>query len=1049
MPTWTKEQKQAIDCEGTNILVSAGAGSGKTAVLTERVIRKLKSGIHINELLVLTFTKAAAFEMKERIRSSIEKDPALKEELEWIDGAYITTFDSFALSIVKKYHYLKNITPNVKIAESTLVSLEKKKLLDTIIDSYYEKEDEKFLDLIRTFCTKDDQMIKDAILNMNDKLEMKYDKVSYLENYVATFFHPAKIEADIQKYVEIISLKQEEIKDLLQELKHEVDGDFYETVKEKIDTLIDAKTYDEIKTSLNEISLPRMPKNTSPNASNLKKEIGEVIKEIEELCPYQNEEEIKESIDKTKPYVEILIDILLVLDRQIKDFKEREDLFEFTDIAKLAIQLLEEHSEAQDEVKNTFQEILVDEYQDTSDLQETFISLIQKNNVYMVGDIKQSIYRFRNANPYLFKEKYETYQRNIGGIKIDLNKNFRSREEVLEDINLLFCPLMDQILGGADYKSTHQMIFGNQVYKEKGQKEDDSHMDVLCYTKEKDSLYTKEEMEMFIIAQDIKRKVEEKYLVLDKKTNTLRPVMYQDFVILMDRSTYFEQYKKVFEYQNIPLTIEKEESVKTESDILTLKNMIHLILEIKNDRYEEAFRYAYMSVARSFLIEEKDQNIYHDVTTNQFKNSTLFQKAKEIAEEIEDLTITTLLDRIVDSFSYYECLIKLGSIESAIVRLDYLYNLGKSLEENGYTIATFVTYLDDLFEKGIDLKFQATKESSNSCKMMTIHKSKGLEFPICYFSGLYLKFNMSDIKEWFLYDEKIGFLTPYMKEGISKTIYQALLKDRYTKEEVSEKIRLFYVALTRAKEKMIFLFPKQKEEQELKLDKNGMVKNHIRNKYQSFQTMLQSIEEIITPYKKEIDLSTLPLSKDYLQVKKTNIKEKVGTTNTSFQVTELNPVTKEEQEASFSKKVTSLITKEEEQNINFGREIHRILEEMEWTKSEVDKLDVSPFIKQKLKAFMDQDLIKNHLQANIIREYEFYEEEEDTSYHGIIDLMLEEKEEIIIIDYKLKQIDDENYKRQLRGYQNYIEKKTNKKTSIYLYSIIEEQFQELTFTTVS
>lgn len=1049
MPTWTKEQKQAIDCEGTNIIVSAGAGSGKTAVLTERVIRKLKSGIHINELLVLTFTKAAAFEMKERIRSSIEKDPALKEELEWIDGAYITTFDSFALSIVKKYHYLKNITPNVKIAESTLVSLEKKKLLDTIIDAYYEKEDEKFLDLIRTFCTKDDQMIKDAILNMNDKLEMKYDKVSYLENYVATFFHPSKIEADIQKYVEIISLKQEEIKDLLQELKHEVDGDFYETVKEKIDTLIDAKTYDEIKTSLNEISLPRMPKNTSPNASNLKKEIGEVIKEIEELCPYQNEEEIKESIDKTKPYVEVLIDILLVLDRQIKDFKEREDLFEFTDIAKLAIQLLEEHSEAQDEVKNTFQEILVDEYQDTSDLQETFISLIQKNNVYMVGDIKQSIYRFRNANPYLFKEKYETYQRNIGGIKIDLNKNFRSREEVLEDINLLFCPLMDQILGGADYKSTHQMIFGNQVYKEKGQKEDDSHMDVLCYTKEKDSLYTKEEMEMFIIAQDIKRKVEEKYLVLDKKTNTLRPVMYQDFVILMDRSTYFEQYKKVFEYQNIPLTIEKEESVKTESDILTLKNMIHLILEIKNDRYEEAFRYAYMSVARSFLIEEKDQNIYHDVTTNQFKNSTLFQKAKEIAEEIEDLTITTLLDRIVDSFSYYECLIKLGSIESAIVRLDYLYNLGKSLEENGYTIATFVTYLDDLFEKGIDLKFQATKESSNSCKMMTIHKSKGLEFPICYFSGLYLKFNMSDIKEWFLYDEKIGFLTPYLKEGISKTIYQALLKDRYTKEEVSEKIRLFYVALTRAKEKMIFLFPKQKEEQELKLDKNGMVKNHIRNKYQSFQTMLQSIEEIITPYKKEIDLSTLPLSKDYLQVKKTNIKEKVGTTNTSFQVTELNPVTKEEQEASFSKKVTSLITKEEEQNINFGREIHRILEEMEWTKSEVDKLDVSPFIKQKLKAFMDQDLIKNHLQANIIREYEFYEEEEDTSYHGIIDLMLEEKEKIIIIDYKLKQIDDENYKRQLRGYRNYIEKKTNKKTSIYLYSIIEEQFQELTFTNVS
>lgn len=181
MPTWTKEQQHAIDYEGTNTIVSAGAGSGKTAVLTERVTRKLKSGIHINELLVLTFTKAAAFEMKERIRSSIEKDPTLKEELDLIDGAYITTFDSFALSIVKKYHYLKNITPNVKIAEAPLIALKKKKLLDDIFDTYYEKEEEKFLSLIRTFCTKDDQTIKEAVLKMNDKLEMKYDKVTYLK----------------------------------------------------------------------------------------------------------------------------------------------------------------------------------------------------------------------------------------------------------------------------------------------------------------------------------------------------------------------------------------------------------------------------------------------------------------------------------------------------------------------------------------------------------------------------------------------------------------------------------------------------------------------------------------------------------------------------------------------------------------------------------------------------------------------------------------------------------------------------------------------------
>jgi len=1042
MPTWTKEQQHAIDYEGTNTIVSAGAGSGKTAVLTERVTRKLKSGIHINELLVLTFTKAAAFEMKERIRSSIEKDPTLKEELDLIDGAYITTFDSFALSIVKKYHYLKNITPNVKIAESPLIALKKKKILDDIFDTYYEKEEEKFLSLIRTFCTKDDQTIKEAVLKMNDKLEMKYDKVTYLKTYVERAFDPAKIDEDIKKYVEILLTKQEEIKDLLDQIELDVDGDFYSTLESTVTNFLNAKTYNEIKTSLQEISLPRMPKNSSMIASNLKKEIGAQIKEIEALCPYQNEEEIKEAIEKTRPYIEVLIEILLVFDAQIKALKEQEDLFEFTDIAKLAIELLEENEKEREEVKNTFQEILVDEYQDTSDLQETFISLIQKNNVYMVGDIKQSIYRFRNANPYLFKEKYEKYQQNDGGIKIDLNKNFRSREEVLDDINLLFCPLMDQTLGGADYKRTHQMIFGNKVYTMEGKKEEDSHMEFLTYTKEKDFPYTKEEIEMFLIAEDIKQKIANKYLVLDKKTNKLRPVTYQDFVILMDRATYFEQYKKVFEYKNIPLSIEKEESIQTESDILTLKNLIHLIQEIQKNHYEEEFRYAYMSVARSFLIEEKDNQIYHDLKNNQFKNSTLFQKAKRITDELESLTITKLLDKIIEEFAYYDHLIKIGSIESAMIRLDYLYNLGKSLEESGYTISTFIAYLDEIFDKGIDLKFQATKESSNSCKMMTIHKSKGLEFPICYFSGLYLKFNMRDIKEWFLYDEKIGFLSPYFKEGMRKTIYQELLKEKYKEEEISEKIRLFYVALTRAKEKMIFVLPSQNEE-EMNIDDRGVVKNHIRKKYNSFQSMLQSIEEIITPYKKEIDLTKLSLSKDYLQVKKTNIKEKVGISNITFQVEELNPTIKEEKETSFSKKVTSLITSSEEENIKFGRDIHNILEKIEWNDEEIKKLDISPFIKQKLKAFINQDLIKKHKSANIIKEYEFDIEEQDTSYHGIIDLMLEEQEEIIIIDYKLKQVKDENYVKQLKGYQNYIEKKTGKNTSIYLYSILDEQFQKL------
>ena len=188
MRTWTEEQKEAIYKSGTNIIVSAGAGSGKTAVLTERVIEKLKSGIHINELLILTFTKAAAGEMKERIRKEISELPSLKEELDLIDSAYITTFDSFSLSVLKKYHYAINVTNSVNISDSSIIILEKKRIIDEIFLEYYLSEDENFSKLIYDFCVKDDKKIKDSIIKIGDKLELKIDKEKYLDSYVSNFF---------------------------------------------------------------------------------------------------------------------------------------------------------------------------------------------------------------------------------------------------------------------------------------------------------------------------------------------------------------------------------------------------------------------------------------------------------------------------------------------------------------------------------------------------------------------------------------------------------------------------------------------------------------------------------------------------------------------------------------------------------------------------------------------------------------------------------------------------------------------------------------------
>lgn len=223
---------------------------------------------------------------------------------------------------------------------------------------------------------------------------------------------------------------------------------------------------------------------------------------------------MKELYLSTKPYIKAIISIIKELDLKITSFKKAKNSYEFTDIAKMAIKVVDENITVKEELKNYYQEIMVDEYQDTSDLQELFISAISNNNVYMVGDIKQSIYRFRNANPLIFKEKYEGYAKEVGGLKIDLLKNFRSRGEVLDDINLLFNKVMTSSIGGADYQVSHQMVFGNTTYDQEGKNDVSNHMEIYNYSID-DKTYSNALKEIFIIANDIKTKVSQSYPVFD------------------------------------------------------------------------------------------------------------------------------------------------------------------------------------------------------------------------------------------------------------------------------------------------------------------------------------------------------------------------------------------------------------------------------------------------------------------------------------------------------------------------------------------------------
>ena len=1037
MPNWTKEQQDAINLDGMNLIVSAGAGSGKTAVLTERVIRKLESGVGIDKLLILTFTNLAAAEMKIRIRKEIKKRIELSEELKKIDSSFITTFDSYSLSLVKKYHYLLNVKKNVDIIESNLLKIKTMEYLDEIMEEEYLNKCDDFTKLINDFCVKDDSEIKKTILDINESLNMKYDKDSYLNNYVSNFYNDDFINNNVNRYLDLINNVIKEIDHNLTKISNYIDTDYYNKLSEIVLPIINSNGYDEIKNGLNFDKLPNLPRGSSDEAKTYKELINGSIKYLRELTKY-NFNELKETILLTRSYIESIIRIIKKLDNKITSYKYENDLYDFVDICKMAIKLVKENDNIRDEIKKSFNEIMVDEYQDTSDLQEEFIKLISNNNVYVVGDIKQSIYRFRNANPDIFREKYNNYDKGINGKKIDLLKNFRSRKEVLNNINLIFNFVMNELIGGAEYTLSHQMIPGNISYDNEG-KRDNNNLDIKTYEYDKELGFTKEEIESFIIANDILDKVNNHYQVFDKDLNRLRDVTYSDFSILIDRSTSFVTFKKVFLYKQIPLSIYKDETLNNSSLFLVIRNIFKLINLVYEKINNKEIEYCYLSIGRSFLYEYSDDELFNVIVNNDYNSTDIFKKINKIINGISSKSISNILNEIIIEFDIYNKLRKVNDLLNSYVEIEYLYNLSNNLNKMGYTFKDFDLYLDSILNSENEIKYSVNKEDGLSVKIMTIHASKGLEYPICYFPGLYKTFNDRDIKSRIIFNNLLGIISPYYDEGLDNTFYKELLKNNYYKDEIGEKIRLFYVALTRTKEKMIFVMPNENMEEEYE---NEIVSDSIRMKYRSFSNIVNSIKSKLTDYIKEVDINSLSLTKDYNLINSHNLFDNINKVNEKIELIDY-PKSKTiiVEESHFSKGSSKIFTKQEKEKMDFGTKMHYYLETLDL--HNVDLIDIDSPYKEKIEAFLNCDLLNNIKEAKVYQEYEFIENNNDEEKHGVIDLMLEYSNHIDIIDYKLKNIDDEAYSKQLNGYKGYIEKISSKEVNIYLYSIMDEKYQKI------
>ena len=1037
MPRWTKEQEEAIYTSGKNIIVSAGAGSGKTAVLSERVLHKIEEGTHVNELLILTFTRAAAVEMKDRIRKKISGKEELKKELTLLNSSYITTFDSFALSVVKKYHYLLNITDNINITDESIVKIQNKKILDEIFERSYKNI--RFQELIKKYCIKTDKVLKENILSIALKIDGFIDPFGFIDNVYNNFFNENNVDNLLKTYESIINDLKKTIELEIENMSLYFDNDYIEKVNDAVYNILNADI-DELHL-YSTVKLPTVPRGSSEEAKASKDSLKKACDKLLSYGNYGTINDIKNDIYSTKDTALTILDIIKEFLLEIEKYKKENDIYTFNDISKLSIKILKENENIREELKSSFKEIMIDEYQDTNDVQETFIGMISNNNVYMVGDIKQSIYRFRGSNPEIFKEKYSNYSKDIGGYKIDLINNFRSRSEVLDNINKIFCLIMDYNLGSAEYSVSHQMVYGNTAYDTEKVDGFNYNFRVLEYlNKQKESGFSDIEVEIFTIAKDIKNKLDNNFQVFDKEDGKLRNATYNDFVIILDRSKYFDDFKKIFEYFDIPLTILKDGKLNSTTDILLIKNLVDFIIKIKEDVYDIDFKYDFISIARSFLYEYSDEYIFDIVTNNKIKETTIYNDLSTLSDKLNSYTSSLLFNDILDVTNFYNKLNKVGDYEEVNVRLKTINSLSSSLSSLGLSIMDFRDYLTDIIENDEDIKYATYTKEGNSVKILTIHKSKGLEYPICYFADLDHEFNTSELKDKFIVDKKYGLIVPSNLEEIDNSLLKEMYKYDFNREEVSEKIRLFYVALTRAREQMIIVLP-DRETRTLEKNNDGVIEEIRRLSFNKLSSFIYGIKNYLYSYFEGIDIEKLGLTKNYLYPKKI-VQETLNNIKDNINVEEINIENEVVEEKHFSKETNKIITKEENDLMKFGTKVHEIFELLDFKNIDLSLVD-NKFIRNKVEKFLSNDLLKNISNANIYKEYEFIYNKDNNEYHGIIDLMLEYDNHIDIIDYKLKSITDENYIKQLNGYKEYIEKISNKNVSTYLYSILDEKVLQI------
>lgn len=891
--SWTTEQQQVIDLRNRNILVSAAAGSGKTAVLVERIVKIITDKNHpvdIDHLLIVTFTNAAAAEMRERIGNAIEKaldeqpgDEHLLRQLTLIHNAQITTIDSFCLYVVRNHFHEIDLEPNFRIGDEGELKLLREDVLGKVLEQNYEEPSEAFSDFVEGYASgRTDAALNEMILQLYEFSRSYPWPEKWLDSFVGIYRIENREELDRAEWLAPLTQNiRFVLKDCEQLLKQALavtqqdDGpDMYEKAVrsdlEKYESLSKLTSFCELSVALSDIKYDRLASSRGfegdPDKLELVKSLREQAKDVvKKLCKqyfFCSPEMMIEQLERTEPMLEEVVRLTKQFADEFAAAKRRKNLVDFHDVEHFALQILvdeetEKAKKTAEEFRDTFEEIMIDEYQDSNEVQETLLRSISReergeNNIFMVGDVKQSIYRFRLARPELFMKKYDSYSLEESTTqRIDLHKNFRSREEVLTCTNDIFYKIMARSLGNVEYDAEAALYPGASYPVSADFIPEillaDSNDELL----EDTELTDKKTLEAKIVAEEIKHLMKTQP-VTDKAAGTLRAAHYSDIVILLrSLSGWADSLVEVLNENGIPAHTVSSTGYFSTVEVQTVLSMLRLLDNPRQDipmaavlrspmagltdeelavlRLEDGsvpFHEAVLELAEGLYEEggqieisnseedqkqgrnadEKTEN--HIEITAHWKLLKFYKKYKQLRQLVPDTPIHELIEIILRETGYGHYVAAMPAGNRRTANLNMLLEKAAAYEKTSYKgLFHFVRYIDELQKYDVDFgEADMVGENEDVVRIMSIHKSKGLEFPIVIVSGMGKNFNKQDTRSKMVLHPELGIGLDYMdgkKRIKSPTIAKKAIAKQIELENLGEELRVLYVALTRAKEKLI------------------------------------------------------------------------------------------------------------------------------------------------------------------------------------------------------------------------------------------------------